>query len=106
MDIHEKIRKLLQDANMNPTQVAKALELKQPSVYSWCNGDSKPSKTSIMKLSKLFNVDPSYLLSESAAENGKKMAPLFPLGASTGSSHLWIMVLATMAMSPPPHQPV
>ncbi len=77
MDIHEKIRKLLQDANMTPTQVAKELELKQPSVYSWCNGDSKPSKASILKLSKLFNVDPTYLLSDSAAENGKKMAPLF-----------------------------
>ena len=77
MDIHEKIRKLLHDAGMNPSQVAKQLGLKQPSVFSWCNGDSKPSKESIMKLSKLFNVDPAYLMIDSAAENGKKMAPLF-----------------------------
>lgn len=77
MDIHEKIQMLLQNAGMNPTQVAKKLDIKQPSVYSWCKGDTKPSKANIMKLSELFQVDPTFLLSDSTAQNGVKKVPLF-----------------------------
>ncbi len=77
MDIHEKIMQLLKKHNMNKTQLAIKLGIKQPSVVGWCSGKTQPSKKSILKLAELFDVEPAFFLTDSTDESGVKKVPLF-----------------------------
>ncbi|MDG3136907.1 helix-turn-helix domain-containing protein [Streptococcus suis] len=66
----ERLKQLRKEAGYtNQTQIAEILKTSQQSYSQWESGKRKPSKTTLEKLSKFFNVSVDYLLGKSDVRN-------------------------------------
>lgn len=62
MGFKEQISKLRKRNNMNQTELAEKMNVRQYVVSSWETGRSEPSIEQLIKLSDIFNVSIDYLL--------------------------------------------
>ncbi|CYV12214.1 helix-turn-helix domain-containing protein [Streptococcus suis] len=73
----ERLKQLRKEAGYtNQTQIAEILKTSQQSYSQWESGKRRPSKTTLEKLSKFFNVSVDYLLGNSEIRNPEKAIEL------------------------------
>lgn len=69
----ERLKALRLEANLTQSDVAKSLNISQPSYAQWENGRRKPSSETLEKFSKFYNVSTDYLLGNSDYKNSDEI---------------------------------
>lgn len=59
----ERLRQYLEDRQITQAQLAQLMDVKQPTVWEWLKGDSKPTADRLVKLSRVTGISIDELLS-------------------------------------------
>lgn len=62
MEFSEILKEVMLEQNLNQTQLAKKINLKQSQISEWLNGKSKPGYDSVKLLTKALDISSERLL--------------------------------------------
>ncbi len=60
--IQKRLQEAIRDSNLTQTEIAKRLNIKQPSVRQYISGRALPSLDTFANLCVVLDADPSYIL--------------------------------------------
>ena len=69
----ERLKALRLEANLTQNDIAKSLNISQPSYAQWENGRRKPSSETLEKFAQFYNVSTDYLLGKSDYKNSDEI---------------------------------
>lgn len=65
----ERLKALRKEAKLTQKQIAKSLNIKQPTYAQWENGRTKPKGETLERFADFFNVSTDYLLGKTDIKN-------------------------------------